>query len=115
MQIGALLTHTLLQDWGTSPAAIDAALDIGDRFDVQVNIHSDTLNEAGFVEDTIGAFKGRTIHTYHTEGAGCVHRARSSSLPRSPRPSLTLEPLAEAVTHLVSSLVLLTATVSMSL
>ncbi|GAA5927238.1 hypothetical protein JCM3775_002489 [Rhodotorula graminis] len=67
---GGLKLH---EDWGTSPAAIDAALDIGDRFDVQVNIHSDTLNEAGFVEDTIGAFKGRTIHTYHTEGAGGGH------------------------------------------
>ncbi|GAA5894775.1 hypothetical protein JCM8208_006068 [Rhodotorula glutinis] len=67
---GGLKLH---EDWGTSPATIDAALDIGDRFDVQVNIHSDTLNEAGFVEDTIGAFKGRTIHTYHTEGAGGGH------------------------------------------
>lgn len=60
------------QDWGTTPATIDMALTVADKYDVQINIHSDTLNEAGFVEDTIAAFKGRTIHTYHTEGAGCV-------------------------------------------
>lgn len=60
------------KDWGTSPAVIDNALKVADEYDVQINIHSDTLNEAGFVEDTIRAFAGRTIHTYHTEGAGCV-------------------------------------------
>lgn len=57
------------QDWGTTPASIDSCMKIGDKFDVQVNIHTDTLNESGYVEDTIEAFKGRTIHTYHTEGA----------------------------------------------
>jgi urease subunit alpha len=63
----------LHEDWGTTPAAIDACLAVADEFDVQVAIHTDTLNEAGFVEDTIAAIKGRTIHTYHTEGAGGGH------------------------------------------
>ncbi|MBO0710204.1 MAG: urease subunit alpha [Acetobacteraceae bacterium] len=63
----------LHEDWGTTPAAIDCALTVADRFDVQVMIHTDTLNESGFVEDTIAAFKGRTIHAYHTEGAGGGH------------------------------------------
>jgi urease subunit alpha len=63
----------LHEDWGTTPAAIDTCLSVADEFDVQVAIHTDTLNEAGFVEDTIAAFKGRTIHTYHTEGAGGGH------------------------------------------
>ncbi|MBE3552219.1 MAG: urease subunit alpha [Kyrpidia tusciae] len=63
----------LHEDWGATPAAIDACLRVADRFDVQVAIHTDTLNEAGFVETTIAAFKGRTIHTYHTEGAGGGH------------------------------------------
>ena len=63
----------LHEDWGTTPAAIDCCLDVADRFDVQVAIHTDTLNESGFVEDTFAAFKGRTIHTYHTEGAGGGH------------------------------------------
>ncbi|MCP5267212.1 MAG: urease subunit alpha [Burkholderiaceae bacterium] len=63
----------LHEDWGTTPAAIDNALAVADRFDVQVAIHTDTLNESGFVESTIDAFKGRTIHTYHTEGAGGGH------------------------------------------
>ena len=63
----------LHEDWGTTPAAIDNCLTVADRFDVQVAIHTDTLNESGFVEDTIAAFKGRTIHTYHTEGAGGGH------------------------------------------
>ncbi|PPD03237.1 MAG: urease subunit alpha [Methylobacter sp.] len=63
----------LHEDWGTTPAAIDCCLDVADRYDVQVAIHTDTLNESGFVEDTIAAFKGRTIHTYHTEGAGGGH------------------------------------------
>jgi urease subunit alpha len=61
------------EDWGTTPAAIDAALRAADAYDVQVAIHTDTLNEAGFVEDTIAAIAGRTIHTYHTEGAGGGH------------------------------------------
>ena len=63
----------LHEDWGTTPAAIDCALSVADRFDVQVMIHTDTLNELGFVEDTIAAFKGRTIHAFHTEGAGGGH------------------------------------------
>jgi urease subunit alpha len=63
----------LHEDWGTTPAAIDCCLTVADRFDVQVCIHSDTLNEAGFVEDTIRAIGGRTIHTFHTEGAGGGH------------------------------------------
>ena len=63
----------LHEDWGTTPAAIDNCLNVADRFDIQVAIHTDTLNESGFVEDTIAAFKGRTIHTYHTEGAGGGH------------------------------------------
>jgi urease subunit alpha len=63
----------LHEDWGTTPAAIDCCLGVADRFDVQVAIHTDTLNESGFVEDTFAAFKGRTIHAYHTEGAGGGH------------------------------------------
>ena len=63
----------LHEDWGTTPATIDMALTVADQFDVQVAIHSDTLNESGFVEDTIAAFKDRVIHTYHTEGAGGGH------------------------------------------
>ena len=63
----------LHEDWGTTPAAIDCCLSVAERHDVQVAIHTDTLNESGFVEDTIAAFKGRTIHTYHTEGAGGGH------------------------------------------
>ena len=63
----------LHEDWGTTPAAIDNCLAVAERYDVQVAIHTDTLNESGFVEDTIAAFKGRAIHTYHTEGAGGGH------------------------------------------
>jgi urease subunit alpha len=63
----------LHEDWGTTPAAIDTCLAIAERFDVQVTIHTDTLNESGFVDDSIAAFKGRTIHTYHSEGAGGGH------------------------------------------
>ena len=63
----------LHEDWGTTPAAIDCCLTVADRFDVQVCIHTDTLNEAGHVEDTIAAIAGRTIHTFHTEGAGGGH------------------------------------------
>ncbi|PSR79818.1 hypothetical protein BD289DRAFT_85572 [Coniella lustricola] len=63
----------LHEDWGSTPAAIDACLTVCDELDVQCLIHTDTLNESGFVESTIGAFKGRTIHTYHTEGAGGGH------------------------------------------
>ena len=71
VRAGALgLKH---EDWGTTPAAIDAALRVADDFDVQVAIHTDTLNESGFVETTLAAIAGRTIHTYHTEGAGGGH------------------------------------------
>ena len=63
----------LHEDWGSTPAAIDCCLGEADRFDVQVAIHTDTLNESGYVDDSIAAFKGRTIHTYHTEGAGGGH------------------------------------------
>ena len=63
----------LHEDWGTTPAAIDACLSVGDAHDVQVLIHTDTLNESGFVEDTLRAFRGRTIHAFHTEGAGGGH------------------------------------------
>src|SRR6266403_5063545 len=74
----------LHEDWGTTPAAIDACLQVADQYDVQVAIHTDTINEAGFVEDTIAAIKGRAIHTYHTEGAGGGHAPdiiRIASLP----------------------------------
>ncbi len=63
----------LHEDWGTTPAAIDACLAVADEYDVQVAIHTDTINEAGFLEDTVAAIGGRTIHTYHTEGAGGGH------------------------------------------
>jgi urease subunit alpha len=74
----------LHEDWGTTPAAIDNCLNVADRMDVQVAIHTDTLNESGFVEATIAAFKGRTIHTFHTEGAGGGHAPdiiRAAGLP----------------------------------
>jgi urease subunit alpha len=70
---GGALGLKLHEDWGSTPAAIDACLNVAEEFDVQVAIHTDTLNEAGFVEDTIAAIRGRTIHTYHTEGAGGGH------------------------------------------
>src|SRR5450432_3837042 len=63
----------LHEDWGTTPAAINCCLSVAEKYDIQVMIHSDTLNESGFVEDTIKAFKGRTIHAFHTEGAGGGH------------------------------------------
>ncbi|MEX0386890.1 urease subunit alpha [Spiribacter onubensis] len=84
----------LHEDWGTTPAAIDNALTVADEHDIQVAIHTDTLNESGFVEDTIAAFKGRTIHTYHTEGAGGGHApdiiracGESNVLPSSTNPT----------------------------
>src|SRR5665213_2608054 len=70
---GGACALKLHEDWGTTPAAIDNCLSVADAFDVQVMIHTDTLNESGFVEDTIAAFKGRTIHAFHTEGAGGGH------------------------------------------
>ncbi len=85
----------LHEDWGTTPAAIDTCLSIADEYDVQAAIHTDTLNEAGFVEDTIAAFKGRTIHTYHTEGAGGGHApdiirvcGETNVLPSSTNPTM---------------------------
>ena len=74
----------LHEDWGTTPAAIDNCLNVADKFDVQVTIHTDTLNESGFLESTVNAFKGRTIATFHTEGAGGGHAPdiiRVASLP----------------------------------
>ena len=84
----------LHEDWGTTPAAIDNCLSVAENFDVQVAIHTDTLNESGFVEDTLAALKGRTIHTYHTEGAGGGHApdiikacGHSNVLPSSTNPT----------------------------
>jgi len=71
--LGGAVGLKLHEDWGTTPAAIDCCLGVADEHDVQVTIHTDTLNESGFVEATIAAFKGRTIHTYHSEGAGGGH------------------------------------------
>jgi urease subunit alpha len=85
----------LHEDWGSTPTAIDCALSVADEFDVQVAIHTDTLNEAGFVQDSIAAFKGRTIHTYHTEGAGGGHApdiirvcGEPNCLPSSTNPTM---------------------------
>jgi urease subunit alpha len=85
----------LHEDWGTTPAAIDCALSVAEELDVQVAIHTDTLNEAGFVQDSIRAFKGRTIHTYHTEGAGGGHApdiikvcGEPNCLPSSTNPTM---------------------------
>ncbi|MGR6429980.1 urease subunit alpha [Rhizobium sp. PAMB 3174] len=73
MVLGGASSLKLHEDWGTTPAAIDCCLSVADQYDVQVMIHTDTLNESGFVEDTISAIKGRTIHAFHTEGAGGGH------------------------------------------
>ncbi|MBP7669788.1 MAG: urease subunit alpha [Ferrovibrio sp.] len=85
----------LHEDWGTTPAAIDNCLNVAEKFDVQVAIHTDTLNESGFVEDTIAAFKGRTIHAFHTEGAGGGHApdiirvaGMANVLPSSTNPTM---------------------------
>jgi urease subunit alpha len=85
----------LHEDWGSTPAAIDCALTVADEYDVQIAIHTDTLNEAGFVQDSIAAFKGRTIHTYHTEGAGGGHApdiikvcGEANCLPSSTNPTM---------------------------
>lgn len=84
----------LHEDWGTTPAAIDNCLTVADEMDVQVAIHTDTLNESGFVEDTLAAMKGRVIHTYHTEGAGGGHApdiikaaGQANILPSSTNPT----------------------------
>jgi urease subunit alpha len=82
--LGGACGLKLHEDWGTTPAAIDCCLAVADRYDVQVGLHTDTLNESGFVEATIAAFKGRTIHAFHTEGAGGGHAPdiiRIASLP----------------------------------
>ncbi|SER64769.1 urease subunit alpha [Rhizobium sp. NFR03] len=73
MVLGGATSLKLHEDWGTTPAAIDCCLSVADEYDVQVMIHTDTLNESGFVEDSIAALKGRTIHAFHTEGAGGGH------------------------------------------
>jgi urease subunit alpha len=73
MVLGGASSLKLHEDWGTTPAAIDCCLSVADEYDVQVMIHTDTLNESGFVEDSVGAIKGRTIHAFHTEGAGGGH------------------------------------------
>ncbi len=73
MVLGGACALKLHEDWGTTPAAIDTCLSVADQFDVQVMIHTDTLNESGFVESTVEALKGRTIHAFHTEGAGGGH------------------------------------------
>ena len=85
----------LHEDWGTTPATIDTALTVADEYDVQIAIHTDTLNESGFVEDTLAAFKGRTIHTYHSEGAGGGHApdilkvcGQPNVLPSSTNPTM---------------------------
>jgi len=87
----------LHEDWGSTPAAIDCCLSVADQYDVQVAIHTDTLNESGFVDDSIAAFKGRAIHTYHTEGAGGGHApdiirvcGESNVLPSSTNPTRPL-------------------------
>ena len=94
----------LHEDWGSTPAAIDNCLSVADRYDVQVAIHTDTINEAGYVNDTIAAIAGRTIHTYHTEGAGGGHApdiiriaAEPNVLPSSTNPTrpLTVNTIAE--------------------
>jgi urease subunit alpha len=92
---GGALGLKLHEDWGSTPAAIDQCLRVADEFDVQVAIHTDTLNETGFVEDTIRAIAGRTIHTYHTEGAGGGHApdiirlcGESNVLPSSTNPTM---------------------------
>src|SRR3569623_1581152 len=99
--VAALKLH---EDWGTTPAAIDNCLSVADRYDVQVMIHTDTLNESGFVEDTLAAIKGRTIHAYHTAGAGGGHApdiirvaGLPNVIPSSPNPTrpYTVNTLAE--------------------
>jgi urease subunit alpha len=100
----------LHEDWGTTPAAIDNCLSVAEETDVQVAIHTDTLNESGFVEDTVAAFKGRTIHTFHTEGAGGGHApdilkvvGEANVLPSSTNPTrpFTINTLDEHVDMLM--------------
>src|SRR6266704_1375536 len=102
----------LHEDWGTTPAAIDCCLSVADDMDIQVLIHTDTLNESGFVENTIAAFKGRTIHTFHTEGAGGGHApdiikvcGEANVIPSSTTPTrpYTLNTLEEALDMLMNT------------
>ncbi|WEX76712.1 urease subunit alpha [Sinorhizobium numidicum] len=104
MVLGGATSLKLHEDWGTTPAAIDCCLSVADEYDVQVMIHTDTLNESGFVEDTIAAIKGRTIHAFHTEGAGGGHApdiikicGQPNVIPSSTNPTrpYTLNTLAE--------------------
>ena len=95
--LGGAIGLKLHEDWGTTPASIDCCLTIADQYDVQVTIHTDTLNESGFLDDSVTAFKGRTIHTYHTEGAGGGHApdiirvcAEPNVLPSSTNPTRPL-------------------------
>jgi urease subunit alpha len=94
MVLAGACSLKLHEDWGTTPAAIDCCLTVADQYDVQVMIHTDTLNESGFVEDTIDAIKGRTIHAFHTEGAGGGHApdiikicGQSNVIPSSTNPT----------------------------
>ena len=94
MVLGGATSLKLHEDWGTTPAAIDCCLTVADEYDVQVMIHTDTLNESGFVEDSIAALKGRTIHAFHTEGAGGGHApdiiricGQSNVIPSSTNPT----------------------------
>ena len=91
---GGACALKLHEDWGTTPAAIDCCLDVADQMDIQVMIHTDTLNESGFVENSLGAMKGRTIHAFHTEGAGGGHApdiikvcGQNNVLPSSTNPT----------------------------
>ncbi|MEO9458012.1 MAG: urease subunit alpha [Lentilitoribacter sp.] len=104
MILGGACALKLHEDWGTTPGAIDNCLSVADAFDVQVMIHTDTLNESGFVETSLGAMKGRTIHAFHTEGAGGGHApdiikvcGESNVLPASTNPTrpYTVNTLAE--------------------
>jgi urease subunit alpha len=94
MVLAGATSLKLHEDWGTTPGAIDCCLTVADQYDVQVMIHTDTLNESGFVEDTIGAIRGRTIHAFHTEGAGGGHApdiikicGQSNVIPSSTNPT----------------------------
>src|SRR6195952_3643343 len=104
MVLAGACSLKLHEDWGTTPAAIDCCLTVADQYDVQVMIHTDTLNESGFVEDTIDSIKGRTIHAFHTEGAGGGHApdiikicGQSNVIPSSTNPTrpYTVNTLAE--------------------
>ncbi|MBI3555193.1 MAG: urease subunit alpha [Deltaproteobacteria bacterium] len=95
--LGGAIGLKLHEDWGTTPATIDCCLEVADKYDIQVTIHTDTLNESGYLQDSVAAFKGRTIHTYHTEGAGGGHApdiiricSESNVLPSSTNPTRPL-------------------------